>query len=806
MKLSRDRVDAGFESLARVIYRNRIKTLIIVLLVSLGLISQITRFKADFTDDAFFHPGDPILEEFNAFRDQFGREESIVVLINPKDVFNTHFLKKLADLHHALEEEIPFLDDITSLVNVRYTYGKEDELVVEDLLEVIPENDEAVADLKTRVMKSRLYQNLLISPDGKSTVILLKLLAYTQKGIESESDTQADVENAPTKEQPIELTNAEMAEAVAAVRKVIKRYEGSDFPILLTGGPVVGVFFETNIMKEQGLFMGLSMAAFLILLFLLFRRVSGIVLPLLVIYLGLGATFSLMGIFGATFSHPTSIIPVFLLSVGIGDSVHLLALFYRHYRESQDKEASIVFAMKHSGLPILMTSLTTAAGLISFAAADMLPVANLGLFGGIGVLLALIYTVTLIPALIALLPIKSNTLAAGKNYGAGFDRLLTAIANFSARRAWTVICISIFLIGVSAVGIFEQRFTHNTNEWLPHQSELRDSLDLLDQQFGGSSSLEVIVDTGRQNGLYSPSTLNSIEEIEQYAEAYRKKDGAPIVGKTESILNVLKETHQSLHQNQTEFYAIPQNRQLIAQELLLFENSGSDDLEPLVDSQFSKARLSLKTSNEDAKTYFRFVESIAQRAKEIFLESIKVTLTGSTRNFAHIMHMIMVDMARSYIIAGVVITILMIVFLSSFRMGLLSLIPNISPLIITIGIMGWLDIPLDMQNMLIGTIAIGLAVDDTIHLLHNYRRYYQVSGDTADAVRQSLHTSGRAMLFTTLILVTGFLLYTLSEFPPMFTFGLAIGSTLITALLADIFLVPAILEVINRRKTAGKIS
>ncbi len=510
-----------------------------------------------------------------------------------------------------------------------------------------------------------------------------------------------------------------------------------------------------------------------------------------------------MGIFGAGFSHPTSILPIFLLAVGIGDSVHLLALFFRQFAENRNKEASIIYTLRHSGLPVVMTSLTTAAGLLSFSAAGMLPVANLGLFGGLGVIIALIYTLILIPVMVSLIPLKPRTLIVNQHYGAKVDRILESIANFSIRRAGSIVCVSFLIVAISAVGLTWQKLAHNTNDWLPYDSDFRESINLMDQEFGGPASLEVVVDTGEENGLYNPEMLNKIEELGQYAQAYRRKDGTLMVGNSDSILNVLKEAHQSLNQNNPEYYKLPQSRQLIAQELLLFENSGSDDLEPLVDSQFSKARLSLKTKNSDATTYMAFVETMERKASDLFSKPAHIVFTGAVKIFSEIMHMMVTDMARSYIIAGVVITIMMMLFLSSIRLGLISLIPNVSPIIITLGLLGWIGIYLDMSNMLIGTIAIGLAVDDTIHFLHNYRRYYSISGNTEDAVRQTLLTSGRPIVFTTVILMTGFLLYMKSVFPPLFTFGLALGSTLGTALLADILLVPAILVLIDRWKNRG---
>ncbi len=784
MENIRLKFDTTFERLGRLVYRNSVKTLLVILFLCGGLFSQIPKFAADFDDDSFFHSGDPTLKMLNEFKDQFGGEAVIVVALNPREIFDRKFLATFKELHESLEEAVPYLDDIASLVNARYTYGKENELIVEDLLEEIPETAAMMTLLKNRVLSSKLYPNLYISEDGSFTVIMLKLDAYSQKREDEEA--------------PVKLTEPEIYEAIAVVRKTIEPYQQPDVPIFVTGGPVIGEFFEKNILREQGQFMGLAFIAFTILLFLLFRRISGVLIPLLVVVLGLLSTCSFMAVFGAPFSHPTAVLPIFLLAVGIGDSVHILAIFFRQFENGTDKEQAIAFALRHSGLPVLMTSLTTAAGLFSFAAADMLPVANLGIFGGLGVILAWFFTVSLIPALVSLLPLKLKTIETGKGQDQRIDRILIAIAEFSVKRSKSIIGVSILLIVFMAMGLTKQRFSHNVNEWLPFDSEFREGLGIIDGKLKGMSHLEVIIDTGRENGLFEPEVLRAIDRLSNYSQTLAKENGVPIVGKTTSLVDVLKETHQALHGNDETYYKIPEERSLIAQELLLFENSGSDDMRSLVDSLLSKARLSIKVREDDAATYMHFVREIENEAKRLFGDDIKVTVTGSTKIFAQIMHMIMVTMAESYIIAFVVITFLMIFFLSSFKFGILSILPNILPIIMTLGLMGWMNIPLDMSNMLIGTVAIGLAVDDTIHFLHNFRKYHAESNKVSDAVQRTMLTSGRAMVVTTVVLVTGFFLYTLSVFPPLSTLGLALGATLLTALLADILLVPAIMTVMSK--------
>ncbi len=233
--------------------------------------------------------------------------------------------------------------------------------------------------------------------------------------------------------------------------------------------------------------------------------------------------------------------------------------------------------------------------------------------------------------------------------------------------------------------------------------------------------------------------------------------------------------------------------------MLLFENSGSDDLEQVVDSGFSKARLSIMVPWDDAAVYVNFVADLRKEADRVFGGEAEITVTGTLNLFTQMMFTMMRSMAKSYLIAGVVITLMMMVLIGSFRLGLLSMVINFSPILVTMGlIMGFADIPLDVFTLLIGGIALGLAVDDTIHFFHNFRRYYGASGDVREAVRETLLTSGRAMLFTTLVLVTGFWMFMLATMNNVFNFGMLTGLTLIFALLADFLLAPAIMVLVTR--------
>jgi predicted RND superfamily exporter protein len=265
------------------------------------------------------------------------------------------------------------------------------------------------------------------------------------------------------------------------------------------------------------------------------------------------------------------------------------------------------------------------------------------------------------------------------------------------------------------------------------------------------------------------------------------------------VSDQLKEIHQALNENRKEFRVITDNRNLVAQEFLMFENSGTDDLEDVVDKQFSLARFTMKLPVLDAVEYTELIEHVEEKFNETFGDAAKITVTGIVAILMRTITAMSSSMVKSYLIAFVVIAILMVFVVRNFRLGLLSMIPNLLPIIITLGMMGWCGLSLDAFTLLIGSIAIGLVVDDTIHFMHNFTKYYEQSGDPRDAVHQTLQTTGRAVLFTSLILSSGFFIFMFASMSNLFNFGFLTGFTILTALLAEFTLTPALMVLIVKK-------
>jgi predicted RND superfamily exporter protein len=645
-----------------------------------------------------------------------------------------------------------------------------------------------------------MYRNLLISEDGSFTTIVIR--THSRSAAPQGSDLlQGFEEQAQPSETPPQgyLTDKQNSEVVAAVRRIAVNHRSPDFPIWLAGSPVVTHFLKQTMMADVRKFLILATATVAVFLYIMFRRITGVVLPLIVVMLSLLCTLGIMAFFGVSIKVPTQILPSFLLAVGVGTSVHILAIFFHRFRQSADKEDAIAYALGHSGLAIVMTNVTTASGLMSFSTAEVAPIADLGVFAGVGVMLAFINTIILLPALLALVPIPDKGAKTGAPKSTLMDRFLTAVGRLATGRPKTIIIVSAILILLAAAAIAKIRFSHHPLGWFPKANIIRSATEKIDQEMRGTISLEVVIDTGKINGLYEPDFLDRMEKAAAHVEKLEFKD--LYVGKAWSLTAILKEIHQALNENRPDFYRIPEDRNLIAQELLLFENSGSDDLEDFVDSQFSMARFMIKVPFKDAYNSGFFIDSVDQYFAKNFPEA-DVTLTGMMALLSRTLTSAIHSMAKSYTIALAVITILMILLIGRIRIGLLSMIPNLAPILLMLGVIGFFNLPMDLFTMMVASIAIGLAVDDTIHFMHNFRRYYDQSGDPVAAVHQTLQTAGRAMLVTTIVLSIGFFIFAFATMSNLRNFGLLTGFTITTALAADYLLAPALMVLVNKPKVA----
>lgn len=796
------------------VLRFRLPVLVGILLCTTLLGWQLQHLKFDTSNEGFLHEDDPYLKTYNQFREEFGRDDFLVLAVYSEQLFSSEALDKLRALHEDLLGSVPFLEDITSLINVRDVRGEADTLLVDELLLHTPTTPDELAELRERVLGNPLYINNLVSENGKYTAILLQSQVYggdPDGDLFSGFDEPSEEDESGDSPGQRYLSDLENDIFVEAVHEVVARHQAPSFLISAAGPPVNLHAIKYYMQQDAFTFMKLALLVIGSCLFLMFRRASGVLLPLMLVGLSLVSTVGLMTMLGVSFKLPTTMLPSFILTVGVGASIHVLSLTYQNIRYGKDRHAAIVAAYGHSGLALMMTSLTTSAGLASFSMAKVAPIADLGIFSAIGVGISLIYTFTFLPATLSLLPLKPMVPEEPIRPGL-MDRFLKAVAAFSIRRYRLVLAFAAVMVLLGLAGVSRVLFSHDGLEWLPEELGVRQATQVLDRELKGTVVLEMVLDTGRENGLYDRATLLDIERLmAELVEDYA--DHEVPIGKALAITTLLKEIHQALHGNDPAFYKIPDNEKLIPQEFLLFANTGSDDIDNLTDRQYRYARITLKVPWQDALLYIPFIRDVTERFSDTFTkrklaggDPMQVTATGIMSLFGRIIHAAIYSAAQSYAIALVVITVMMIVLIGNLKLGLISMIPNLTPIITVLGLMGWLSINLDMVTMLIASIVIGLAVDDTIHFMYNFKRYYKQTGDLNEAVENTLLTAGRAMLTTSVVLSFGFYIFMFASMNIFFYFGLLAGSAVLLALGADLLLAPALMTLLIHKKDKRQVS
>jgi len=784
------KVEKKFEEFTYLVINYRFVALFLTLALIVGLASNLPKITFDTSTEGFLYKDDPQILMYNDFRNQFGRDEKIIVAIKTKDVFDKKFLEKLFRLHEEILDNVPYIKDVDSLKNARKTIGNKSELIVEDLfLDGIPTDTEKLNAIADFAKNNTIYKDLYLNADSTFTTIMITTNTYTSVGVDEFDALAYGFDDDSHSDEKLEfITGPETNELIASLEEILKKYKADDFKIYDAGSPIVTKNLQTTLMSDMSTFILYVILTISILLFITFKRISGIFIPLTVVILTLIATIGSMALLGYPITSMTQILPSLLLAVAIGDSIHILSIFYHKFDETGDKNLAIAYAIGHSGLAVVMTSFTTAASLASFSISDIAPVAALGIFSAIGVTLALILTLIFIPILLSLLPMKHKE----HDEDSFLDSFMIKIANFSINYYKSIITSALAVIVISLVLASQMQFSHNPLHWFKERNVVRTNTEVIDKELRGSISIEVVLDTKEENGVYNPLFLNTLEKVTKEIYTYRGENY--FIGKIVSINDVLKEIHMALNENRPEFYVIPQNRELIAQEFLLFENSGSDDLEEIVDSQFSKTRLSIKAPWVDSIEYVEMIDELQTLLDEEFKDMATISVTGTLPILSTTITKSIESSIESYIIAFIVIAVLMVLLIGNFKLGLLSMIPNLTPIMFGVAFMVVFDLPLDMFTILIGAIAIGMVVDDTIHYMHNFKRYYILHNDVDEAIRLTLHSSGRAIFITSIVLSSGFLVFMFASMTNLFNFGLITGVTVIVAMITNLTLTGALMK------------
>ena len=782
----RDDIEYKFSLWGRVCYRHPLKIIVSVMLLMAYVSSFLPNIQVDTSTAGFLHAADPVRITYDKFQREFSRDEKALVIVEG-DVFSADFLHRLQALHEDLAA-IDMVTKVDSLSNARLVYGDDDELIIEDLLEAFPDSPAQMDVVKQRVMDNPVYKLRFINEGLNLTCIV----------ITTDNFSKASMGKMPLSERDF-ISGEEVGVIVDRIDQIIQQHNAPGFSISAGGSPHMMHLLTVIMGQDMLLFSSLGILTISIILALLYKRWVMVLLPVTVSMLATFFTIALMVFFNVVVTTSIQILPSFLLAVGVGNSVHVFTAFFQGMDKGLAKEDALSYALGHSGLAVTMTGLTTAGGLLSFISAEIKPVSDFGFVTPLGILCALFFSLVLLPALIAIVPIKNKALQDDSH--SWYQRFLRRCAQVSTASPKKVIGFWVLLLLPALYFVSQISLSHTPLYWFPKDNDFRIATLKIDEQLGGTASIEVIIDTGKSDGVKDPLLLKKMQAASAFALTV-EHEGLR-VGKVISLVDIAKELNQSLHGNDPAYYSIPENKQLLAQEFLLYELSGDEDMQQIVNEDFSKTRMTFLVPLADAVIFPPFLDKFEAGIEEILVnDSTQITFTGVFIMMARTVVAMLKSTAMAYVFAICIITPLMMFLVGSIRLGLLSMIPNLIPIILTMGLMQILGINLDAFTLLIGSIALGLAVDDTIHFMHNYRRYNAQFNNSEKAVFETLRTTGQALFFTSMVLAVGFFINVFATMTNLHAFGLLTAFCIIMAFLADVTLAPAIMTLEDKRLRA----
>ena len=740
-----------------VLMGHRVVALALLLAFTAALGAGAARVKFDNSYRIWFVEGDPALVAYDAFLDRFGSDEFMVLAISTGgDAYSEPTLRLVKGLSDALGK-LPGVQEVWSLTHMEAMTDAGGAIELRPLIPEIPPSGEDLKLAKALVRESPLYRNL-VSRDNGHTMIMLTL-----EQTEGSFDPKARlVRKART-----------LATEMCPGRR-----------ILLAGGPVLDEAMYRYSEQDSLRYAPVMTLILVLALGLLFRSLVAILLPLAVVALAVVWAVGFMGWMGWDANMVTTILPVMLAAVGIADAVHLLQQLRLQYRQGAAPDVALRRAFVHVLRPCLLTSVTTAAGMASLTAANLGAIRELGLTAAVGVMGAFLLTMVGMPLILSVLsPRRMGGISAG--HGRVLSRLSGQAAAMAVAHPRKVTVAALLLVALACAGMPRiTTGTSMTSYFYDDDPIYLESL-ALDRLVGGTLPLQVLVQPGEGvQDLLDPAAMRRMEAIAAYVETL------PATGNALSGLDFIKEARRVIMGDPPGKLVRPASRQEAAQILLLIEGDG--DRVRYLSEDNKHGRIEVPVAAGGYEELVSGIEEMERRLQEISGREVKARVTGLARLLAGMETYLFQSQARSFGLAFVLVLGFIALLFRSLRIGLLSAIPNLLPLVLVLGAMGWAGVRLDATTVMIGPILLGIVVDDTVHMLERVLAARRAGESVPDAFTKAAARVGPAVVMTTVILATGFLVLTLGTFRPNLYFALLCSLGLVLALAADLVVFPAV--------------
>lgn len=742
--------------------------LILIALITGGFVSQLSSLKMETNIEEMLPKSMDAYTNKKKLEKVFSSADMVVIGItnynNPQGIYNPHTLQLIDELTQWMKQHKEFrtlaLADLMSLSTIKNIRGTADGMEVEQFMQRPVSSTKDIALLKQRLIDNGLYMGSIVSDDGTGTLIVVR---PSSEYIGHYHEIYQLIKN------KVDEINA----------------RGGEESILITGRPIVegvfGVYMPQDMQKMQPIILALLA----LLLFFSFRNIRGVLIPLTVVILSELWMLGTMAAAGIPIYTVTTLLPVLILAIGIADSVHLLT----HIRSESgrdtrtDKFTAIIRGMEGMWSPILMTTLTTAVGFLAMLSSELLPMRFFGVFAAVGIVYAFIVTILFIPAIEAVLPHREKPL--NKMVFAGYIQWMTRITLSYPQR---ILASFILLFLLSGIGLSQLNVNSSLISEFRPSDPIRQADITLNKHFAGTNSLDVMIDSGKQDGVLEPAFLAGLAKLQHRVEQ------EAVVGDSSSIAEMLAEMNKVMHAGKQEYRVPPDSSALAAQYLLLYSFSGApDDFDSFITSDYRQAHIRIQMKNDSSADASKIITLIRANAPQWFPNN-DVEFAGTAYTSTTFSDLIITGQIQSLLLALSMIFLLCLLMFRSLKDAALAMLPVTLAVIVIYGFMGLFGIALEIGTAITGAMALGIGIDFAIHYLYRYRFYSKEKCSHAEVVTACNEDTGRAIAFNALVVIGGFLVLLTANLYPQVKLGALVASSMVICYLATCYLFPTLLK------------
>jgi len=769
------KITRGFwAKVARIILRNRILILFLIVAATVFLAFQWKNMQFS-TSEANLLPDDhPLNLAYEDFLEKFGEEgNTIAFAIKDSSLYEVENFNKWNRLNKQLAA-FPEVDYVVSIDNLKELIRdkEEQQFILRPLIEKAPLNNVEVDSLIQYMFNNLpFYDNLLYNKETGT----IRTLVYMDK----------DIVNTPVRKDFI----------LKDLHTLIADFEKeSKMDVRVSGMPYIRTMNTQHIIDEIGIFIAAALIVTSLIFFFFFRSVRATLISMCVVLIGVMWAFGILGLLKYEITVLTALIPPLIIVIGIPNCIFLINKYQQEVKKHGNQALSLKRVISKIGNATLMTNVTTACGFATFIITDSKLLTEFGIVASINILCIFMLSILIIPIVYSFMyPPKTKHLKhLNKKW---IDAFVNWMEHIVREKRITIYSISLLALIISIIGIYQIKISGNLVEDMPKSTEFYKDIQFFDEEFNGIMPIEIVIDTKRKKGVLKPVTLKKMNELGEMIEE------TPELSKPISVVNLVKYSKQAFYSGIPKYYQLPTSQEYNFIMDVARKSQGNEGLvENFVDSTGQVARITTFIKDVPTERMEEIEKSMLDKIKKVFPEDrFNVYVTGKALLFLKGTKYLVKNLVLSLSLAILLIALFMAYLFRSFRMIVISLIPNLLPLAITAGIMGFVGVPIKPSTILVFSIAFGISVDDTIHFLAKYRQELTANHwRIQKSVYAALRETGVSMFYTSIVLFFGFSVFTISSFGGTVALGALVSATLLFAMLANLILLPSLLLSLER--------